>query len=53
MTEIVNDNIIILRSVYGKVGQKYFIQPCRDKKTNRLPDCVNIVTGKQIGRAHV
>lgn len=46
MTEIVNDNIIILRSVYGKVGQKYFIQPCRDKKTKRLPDCVKKVNSR-------
>ncbi len=35
-------NIVILRSVYGKVGQKYFIQPCRDKNGN-LPDCVRHV----------
>lgn len=37
------DNLIILRSVYGKVGQKYFIQPCKDKKTGRLPNCVKSV----------
>lgn len=37
------DNLIILRSVYGKVGQKYFIQPCKDKKTGRLPNCVKAV----------
>lgn len=38
----VKRNVIILRSAYGKVGQKYFIQPCRDK-SGRLPDCVRHV----------
>lgn len=32
-------NIITLRSVYGKVGQTYFIQPQRDKN-GRYPSCV-------------
>lgn len=36
-------NEIILRSVYGKVGQKYFIQPCADPKTKRFPNCVKSV----------
>lgn len=36
-------NIVVLRSVYGKVGQKYFIQPQRDPKTGRFPDCVKRV----------
>ena len=36
-------NVIILRSVFGKVGQKYFIQPCRDPKTGRFPDFVKRV----------
>lgn len=36
-------NVIVLRSVYGKVGIKYFIQPCRDPKTGRYPDCVKPV----------
>jgi hypothetical protein len=31
------NNVIILRSVFGKVGQKYFIQPCKDPKTGRYP----------------
>lgn len=31
------ENVIILRSVFGKVGQKYFIQPCRDPKTGQYP----------------
>ncbi len=35
-------NIVILRSVFGKVGQKYFIQPCRDKN-GRRPACVRPV----------
>jgi len=35
-------NIIVLRSAYGKAGQKYFIQPCRDKYGN-LPSCVRRV----------
>jgi hypothetical protein len=30
---ISTNDIIILRSVFGKVGQKYFIQPCRNPKT--------------------
>jgi len=34
------ENYIVLRSVYGKVGIKYYIQPCKDPKTNRYPDCV-------------
>lgn len=36
-------NVIILRSVYGKVGQKYFIQPCADPRTGRFPDCVKSI----------
>lgn len=36
-------NIVILRSVYGKVGQKYFITPCKDPKTGRFPACVKPV----------
>lgn len=31
------NNVIILRSVFGKVGQKYFIQPCRDPRTGQYP----------------
>ena len=26
-------DVIILRSVFGKVGQKYFIQPCPNPRT--------------------
>lgn len=36
-------NEIIIRSVYGKVGQKYFIQPCPDPKTGKLPPCVKTI----------
>lgn len=35
-------NVIILRSVYGKVGQKYYIQPQKDH-LGRLPECVRRV----------
>lgn len=37
------NNEIILRSVYGKVGQIYFIQPCPNPKTGKLPDCVKTI----------
>lgn len=36
-------NVIVLRSVYGKVGIKYYIQPCKDPKTGRYPNCVKPV----------
>lgn len=36
------ENIIVLRSVYGKVGMKYYIHPCKDKYGN-YPDCVKHV----------
>ena len=36
-------NVVVLRSVYGKVGQKYFIQPQRNPKTGRFPECVKQV----------
>lgn len=38
----VKSNTIVLRSVYGKVV-KYYIQPCKDPKTGRFPDCVKPV----------
>ena len=41
--EMILDNKIILRSVYGKVGMIYFIQPCRNPKTKRFPDHVRPV----------
>jgi hypothetical protein len=37
------NNEIILRSAYGKVGQIYFIQPCPDPRTGKLPACVKTV----------
>lgn len=36
-------NIIILRSVYGKVGQTYFMNPCPDPKTGRYCEYVRNV----------
>ena len=42
--EINSEEKIILRSCFGnKVGMKYFIQPCKDPKTGRYPDCVKPV----------
>jgi len=37
------DNVIIIRSVYGKVNQKYFIQPCKNPRTGKYPSCVKMV----------
>jgi len=37
------NNEIILRSVYGKVGQIYFIQPCPNPRTGKLPACVKSI----------
>lgn len=37
------DNKIIIKSAYGKVGQKYTIQPCKNPQTNRFPDNVKPV----------
>jgi hypothetical protein len=39
------NNEIVLKSVYGKVNQIYFIQPCPNPRTGRLPDCVKPVRG--------
>lgn len=36
-------NEITLKSVYGKVGQVYLIQPCPNPKTGKLPSCVKTV----------
>lgn len=38
----VKSNIIILRSVWGKSGQKYYIQPQKNSK-GQYPDCVRKV----------
>ena len=35
-------NVVVLRSVFGKVGQKYFIQPQRDSR-GRFASCVKRV----------
>lgn len=43
--DIIFDNKIILRSVYGKVGMKYFIQPCKDR-LGRYPACVKKVNSQ-------
>lgn len=43
--DIIFDNKIILRSVYGKVGMKYFIQPCKDR-LGRYPTCVKKVNSQ-------
>lgn len=40
------NNVIILRSVCGKVGNKYYIQPCKDRRTGRYPDCVKRVNSQ-------
>jgi hypothetical protein len=36
-------NLIILRSVFGKVGQSYVINPCIDPSTGRYPNHVKMV----------
>jgi hypothetical protein len=38
----IKSNIVVLRSVFGKVGQKYYIQPQRDSR-GRYADCVRRV----------
>ena len=38
-------NIVVLRSVFGKVGQKYYIQPQKDAR-GRYPDCVRRVNSE-------
>lgn len=43
MTQEYNDNIVILRSVYSKVGSNITINPCRDKETGSFPSCVRRV----------
>ena len=37
------ENVIVLRSVYGKVGMKYFMQPCINPETGDYPECVRPV----------
>lgn len=38
-------NEIILRSAFGKVNQVYYLQPCPNPRTGRLPDCVKPIKG--------
>ena len=38
-------NIVVLRSVFGKVGQKYYIQPQRDSR-GKYADCVRRVNSQ-------
>ena len=38
-------NIVVLRSVFGKVGQKYYIQPQKDAR-GRYADCVKRVNSQ-------
>ena len=40
------DNKVIIRSVYGKVGQKYTIEACKNPKTGRFPEHVKHVASK-------
>ena len=50
-------NIVVLRSVFGKVGQKYYIQPQKDRN-GRYPACVKrvdsqgdiILTPEELGK---
>ena len=37
------NNEIVIKSVYGKVNQIYYIQPCPNPKTGKLPSCVRTV----------
>lgn len=39
-------NYIVIRSVFGKVGQKYLLNPAKDPMTNRYPECVKHVDSK-------
>lgn len=44
-TDVIFDNIIVLRSVYDKItDMRYFIQPYRDKVTGQYPKCIKKVT---------
>lgn len=36
-------NVITIKSVYGKVQQVYYIQPCPDPRTGKLPSCVKTI----------
>lgn len=43
IVDTIFDNVITLRSVYSKSDIKYFIQPCKDKKTGQFPSCIKRV----------
>lgn len=45
-TDLKFDNTITLRSVYGKVGIKYYIQPCKNPTTGRYPEVVKHVNSQ-------
>lgn len=44
-SDIIN-NLVVLRSVFGKVGQKYYLNPAKDPKTGRYPECVKHVNSQ-------
>lgn len=41
-----NSEIVILRSVFGKVGQTYFLNPCRNPETGLFPEHIRSVDSK-------
>lgn len=41
----IKSNIVVLRSVFGKVGQKYYIQPQKDSR-GKYADCVRRVNSQ-------
>lgn len=44
-TDIIFDNIVVLRSIYDKVSDmKYWVQPCKDPKTGQYPSCIKKIT---------
>lgn len=40
---VLGKDMIILRSVYGKVGMKYYLNPVKDPRSGRFPECVKLV----------
>lgn len=45
-SELKASNKIVLRSVNGKVNQKYYMNPCRDPRTGQYPDVVKRVNSQ-------
>lgn len=39
----IQSNVVVLRSVYGKIGMKYLLQPCKNPETGEYPDCIRRV----------